>query len=86
MIHTLASSAVVHVHAYNVFPTRFSLADILVLGGGTILLAPIVPACTRISARLKRNGSQFSRDAGVDASSAHRSCSWGSHVLSEADG
>ena len=34
--------------------TRFSLAEILVLAGCAILLAPAVPASTRISARLKR--------------------------------
>ena len=40
--------------ARTVFSTRFSLADILVLDGGTILPAPALPASTRISARLKR--------------------------------
>ena len=34
--------------------THFILAEILVLAGGTIPLAPAVPASTRISARLKR--------------------------------
>ena len=34
-------------------PAHFSLADILVLAGGAILPVPVVPASTRISARLK---------------------------------
>ena len=42
--------------------THFSLAEILVLVGGAILPAPVLPASTRISARLKcvQECSQFS--------------------------
>ena len=36
------------------FPTRFSLAEILVMVGCSIPSAPAVPASTRISARLKQ--------------------------------
>ena len=44
-----------YIHAVNcVSPTRYSLADILVLAGGVIPPAPAVPASTRTSARLKR--------------------------------
>ena len=40
---------------------RYSLTDILVLAGGTILPAPAMPASTRISARLKRAHAHSSR-------------------------
>ena len=38
-------------------PTRFSLAETLVLADGAIPLSPVVPASTMISARLNRVGS-----------------------------
>jgi hypothetical protein len=42
------------IYGWIVFPTRFSLAEILVLTGGEIPRA--VAFCTRFSARLKRVG------------------------------
>ena len=41
--------------------TRLILAEILVLDGGAILPAPVVPASTRICARLKHDQEHSSR-------------------------
>ena len=48
----------------NCVPTRFILAEILVLDGRAIPPAPVAPASTRISSMLKRVGTQFTRECG----------------------
>ena len=48
-------------HSERVFPTRFILAEILILVGDVIPLAPAVPASTRISDRMKCDQEHVSR-------------------------
>ena len=52
------------------FGTHFIQAEILLLSGSAILPAPAVPASTRISAWLKRSGTQLACEDSLDRRSS----------------